>query len=386
MIDTQVLLSVLKAALEDMPADIDAALPLDEYLSFANMQQIEALFISGLHRSGFSYGKEVRNIALRTAMVAAKQETVAEELCDLFEENGIDYLPLKGCILRSLYPSPELRSMGDIDVLIRVKQYKRIRSILMEYGFQEGYESDHEYAWDRNGVHIELHKRLIPSYNKDYYAYYGDGWQLAKPTDQPYRYEMSHEDTLIYLFTHFAKHYRDSGVGIRQALDLYVYRKAYPNLDESYIVEKITQLQLNRFYENTMHMLDVWFGNAEHTEASQLISDRLFASGVFGTHENSLQSTMLKQVNRQGSVKKARVAKWVRRIFPPLNTMHRLYPPLRKVPVLLPFLWVHRTMHILLHKRYRFAEYHQEDGMLDNETVERYHEMLRKSGLDFNFK
>ena len=127
----------------------------------------------------------MRNIALRTALVAAKQENVTKELCDLFEANGIDYLPLKGCILRSLYPSPELRSMGDIDILIKIEQYKQIRSLLTVHGFRKGYESDHEYAWDKNDVHIELHKRLIPSYNKDYYAYYGDGWQLAKPTEAP---------------------------------------------------------------------------------------------------------------------------------------------------------------------------------------------------------
>ena len=386
MIDPQIVLSILKAALEGAPADIDAAFPVEEYLSFAKVQQVEALFIAGIHRSGFSYGKAVRNIALRAALVAAKQENATKELCDLFEANGIDYLPLKGCILRSLYPSPELRSMGDIDILIKVEQYKQIRSLLTAHGFCEGYESDHEYAWDKNDVHIELHKRLIPSYNKDYYAYYGDGWQLAKPTEVLHRFAMSPEDTFIFIFTHYAKHYRDVGAGIRQVLDLYVYRKAYPHMDEQYIQETLEQLQLERFYANNMHLLEVWFGNAEHTEASKLISDRLFASGAFGTHEDSLQSVMLKQVNRQGSIRKAKIAKWLRRVFLPLDSMRRLYPVLHKMPILLPALWVHRWMRILLHKRYRFAEYRQEDRTLDEGSVERYHEMLQKSGLDFNFK
>lgn len=386
MIDTQIVLSMIKAALEGTPADIDTVLPVEEYLSFAKAQQIEALLIAGLRKSGFSYGKEVRNIALRAAMIAAKQENVTKEICGIFETAGIDYLPLKGCILRALYPSPELRSMGDIDILIKIEQYKQIRRLLTAHGFHEGCESDHEYVWDKNDVHIELHKRLIPSYNKDYYAYYGDGWQLTEPTDQPHHYAMSPEDTFIFIFTHYAKHYRDVGAGIRQVLDLYVYRKAYPHMDEQYIHETLKQLQLERFYANNMHLLKVWFGNAEHTEASKLISDRLFASGAFGTHEDSLRSVMLKEVNHQGSVEKAKLAKWMRRIFLPLDSMRRLYPVLRKVPVLLPALWVHRWMRILLHKRYRFAEYRQEDHALDDSTVERYHEMLRKSGLDFNFK
>lgn len=386
MIDTQILLSILKAVLEGMPADIDEALPVEEYLAFANMQQIEALLIAGLHRSGFSYGKEVRNIALRTAMVAAKQETVAEELYNLFEANGIDYLPLKGCILRPMYPAPELRSMGDIDILIKAQQYKHIRPLLMAHGFHEGYESDHEYGWDKNDVHIELHKRLIPSYNKDYYAYYGEGWQLAMPTISSHRYELSVENTYIYIVTHYAKHYRDVGAGIRQALDLYVYRKACPHMDENYIQEKLKLLQLERFHANTIHMLDVWFSGAADTEATKLITERLFASGPFGTHENHLQSVMLKQINHFGSLRKAKIAGWVRRVFLPYDSMCRLFPVLKKWPVLLPALWIARWFTVFLHKRKRFQEYKQEDSTLSDDSVRAYREMLRKSGLDFNFK
>ena len=104
----------------------------------------------------------------------------------------------------------------------------------------------------------------------------------------------------------------------------------------------MTNLQLNRFYVNTMHMLDVWFGDAQHTEASQLISDRLFASGVFGTHESSLQSTMLKKVNKRGSVQDVKLLNWFYRAFPAYSGMRQLYPVLRKWPILLPAMCVAR--------------------------------------------
>jgi len=51
---------------------------------------------------------------------------------------------------------------------------------MADLGYEELYESDHELVWNHDLMRIELHKRLIPSYNKDYYQYYGDGWQLAK--------------------------------------------------------------------------------------------------------------------------------------------------------------------------------------------------------------
>ena len=386
MVNQQTVLSLIRAALDGIPAEFPADFALDELLAFAKSQQIESLLIAGLRQSGIAINKPTRNKLLAAAMTSTKQLTLANQLFDAFSANAIDYMPLKGCVMKLMYPNDALRSMGDIDVLIRTEQYDRIRPLMLAEGFNEGVVSDHEYVWDKNSIHIELHKRLIPSYNKDYYAYYGEGWQLAKPTNVPYRYEMSHEDTFIYIFTHYAKHYRDAGAGIRQVLDLYVYSKAYPDMDEQYIQQTLTQLQLERFYANTMHMLDVWFGDAQHTEASQLISDRLFASGVFGTHESSLQSTMLKKVNKRGSVQDVKLLNWFYRAFPAYSGMRQLYPVLRKWPILLPAMWVARWGDVLLHKRGRFKQYVQEDSTLDEESMKEYREMLQKSGLDFNFK
>ena len=45
--------------------------------------------------------------------------------------------------------------------------------------------------------------------------------------------EMSAEDEMIYIFTHYAKHYRAAGVGIKHILDLWVYKLYKPELDKS---------------------------------------------------------------------------------------------------------------------------------------------------------
>ncbi len=89
----------------------------------------------------------------------------------------------------------------------------RIRPLMISLGYTEGVESDHEYNWQKGSTHIELHDRLIPSYNRDYYAYSGEGWQLAKTvSNASLEHKMSAEDEMIYLFTHFAKYCRDSGI------------------------------------------------------------------------------------------------------------------------------------------------------------------------------
>ena len=133
-------------------------------------------------------------------------------------------------------------------------------------------------------------------------------------------------------------------------------------------------------------MVDVWFGEATHTEASQLISDRLFAGGVFGDRESSLNSTMLKKMNCHNSVKMVKALNWLNRVFLPYSGMSQLYPCLKKHPILLPFMWIIRWGNIILHKRNRFQEYVQADSAVNDDSVKAYQEMLRKSGLDFNFE
>ena len=56
-----------------------------------------------------------------------------------------------------------------MDILIRPEQYDRIVPILEQLNFREKNETDHELVWIHDDLYLELHKRLIPSYNKDFY-------------------------------------------------------------------------------------------------------------------------------------------------------------------------------------------------------------------------
>lgn len=58
-----------------------------------------------------------------------QQDYVSEEVFAAFDKNGIAYMPLKGILLKKLYPCPEMRVMGDLDILIKTEQYTKIKSI-----------------------------------------------------------------------------------------------------------------------------------------------------------------------------------------------------------------------------------------------------------------
>jgi hypothetical protein len=245
-------------------------------------------------------------------------------------------------------------------------------------------ESDHEYNWKTmTGLQIELHKRLIPSYNEDYYAYYGDGWRLTRTVEGcSYRYEMSPEDTFVYLFTHFAKHYRDQGVGIKYALDFFVFLRHYESLDIKRAEREMKRLQLYDFYRNVMRMLRVWFEGEPSDDVTDLLTDKLFFDGVFGNAELNAVSEGLKMSK---STKSYRVKKVFQMMFPPYRTMRIKYPVLNTWAILMPIFWIVRLFDVVFIHRDRVRKQKDRLDRMSDERVEQYRQQLNFVGLDYNF-
>ena len=313
-----------------------------------------------------------------------RQAAMLGKLVSAFDENEIDYMLLKGSNLRSLYPRPELRYMGDADVLIKTDQYDRIKPIMLSLGFAEGVESDHELVWRGGGLMVELHKRLIPSYNKDFYAYFGEGWQNAR-LDAGTRYTMSAEDEMIYLFTHFAKHYRDGGVGCRYVADLYLYREAHPELDGEYIASVLGRIYLDRFYENVMRTVDAWFCGGDEDEATEIITEFIFASGSWGSVDSKLIAREVKELKHSPKMMSSKMSYIVRMLFPSVAALSPKYTVLKKAPWLLPAVWVIRPFYKLFFERGAFKRQKRNLKVINDKSVAERKEALNAVGIDFNF-
>ena len=84
------------------------------------------------------------------------------EIVKLFEEKQIRFIPLKGAILRELYPEQWMRTSCDIDILIEKEHFCRATQYLVDAGLKKGIESPHDISFiTASGVHIELHHSLI---------------------------------------------------------------------------------------------------------------------------------------------------------------------------------------------------------------------------------
>lgn len=381
-------LSLIKAGLLDVAPSLPPDMDYQAVYWLSEEQQIVPLVYYGAVKDpAFLSHPFAQTFLERTCVYVGhnqeQQETV-ERVCHAFDEAGISYMPLKGTLLKPMYPSPEMRVMGDADILIRMEEYEKIQKLMLAMLYIPRKESDHEFNWtDMKGLQIELHKRLIPSYNEDYFAYYGDGWRLAHLVEgSQSRYEMSPEDTFIYMFTHFAKHYRDCGVGIKYVIDFFIYKRQYPKLDMGYIARELENLQLFDFYQNIMRLVQVWFEDAPSDEMTDFLTTKIFMDGVFGNDVNSAMSEGLKISKESRSV---RARKRWRLIFPSYKSMCARHPILEKWAILLPLFWIIRGFDILFNHRDRYQEQKNRLEIMTDENIGKYHKELNYVGLDYNF-
>lgn len=374
------IIQLLKSAITGQPESLPEGFSLTDARELIDKHRIKAPICEGAVRCGFNREEPVMKWLLRgsyqQAIQSEKQMQVVERIFGAFEANGIAYMPVKGCNMKLLYPKPGLRAMGDVDILIHIEDYPRIRPLMLELGLEEGVENFHVYPWRADVLLIELHKSLIPETDADYYAYYGDGWRFAVP-GQGSRHDLSPEDTYIFLFAHFARHYRFSGIGWRHVLDLYVYRRAFPELDETYLRRELEKLGLLTFYLNMEKALAAWFYHGPEDSITELITQFVFSSGDWGT----LESYAIHVQAQAGQRSNSRLRALLHAAFPPYSLMSAQYPILKKWPVLLPVMWLVRIVQTLLFRKEVVRRRAKMLQAVSDEKVEAVRKSLEAVGL-----
>ena len=385
-ITQRAVVTLLKSAITGESYPLPQGFSLAAVYPSLKKHHMDALLYEGAVRCGISRKEETMQSLFRKyckALLRSEgQMAQVMRITQAFDDNGIDYMPLKGCKLKSLYPKPEMRTMGDADILVRMEQYEKIVPIMESLGFAMDVQSDHEYIWRHPQLLAELHKRLIPSYNEDFYAYFREGWQMARPKSGN-AYEMTPEDEFVYLFTHFSKHFRDGGIGCRYVLDLWVYRRANPNLDTPYLRKALESVGLLEFYENIRDLMAVWFEDRESDPVADLLTDYIFASGSWGGAESHALSQMVRSAEKSGLSRGGKLLYLQGSLFPKVTQLETKYPVLKKAPWMLPLVWLYRPFYKVLFERKDVKRKQMILQKITAEGVDARREMLRYVGLDF---
>ena len=296
-----------------------------------------ALKSAGIHDEKFhqAWAKSVRKVA---AMDIDKNLLLEE-----MEKEKIWYMPLKGIIIKDLYPSVGLRQMSDFDILFDKDYARKVRDIFLKLGFTNEIfgKGNHDVYFKQPVSNFEMHRALFGEEQEqniyDYYRHIKS--RLVKDEGNQYGYHFSNEDLYIYLTVHEYKHYHSGGTGLRSILDIYVFWQKFGSyLDTNYISAETGKLGISNFEEQNLSLALNLFGNGQLTEKNQDMLEYIIDSGTYGTIQNMVEN----RVRKYNSIKKGKLTFVKEKLFMPLKEVKLYYPFYYKHKILLPVLFFYR--------------------------------------------
>lgn len=322
--------------------------------------------------------------------------TRAEQMVQLatqLNRQGIDCLLFKGFVVRNYYPVPELRTFGDIDLVIRREDREKCHDLMLSLGYTAKIDWEPVYAYGKDGEYYEIHTQVLEvevSDKADYMAYFSQIWQHTKPSAcvaLPHIYEFTSEFHFLYLLTHIAKHISGSGAGIRMYLDLAFFLRHFGNtLRWDWVAEQLQVLQLADFANVALQATGQWFGVSSPLPLQpvneQIMADFLeftLLGGVYGYAGRDKSLVFLKQQDRN-SQKTSKFRTLLFHAFPPVRNLKDRYSYLQKHPWLLPWAWLQRLFDS--RKEWgRFADHTKKIITADEEEVKKLKRIYQQIGL-----
>lgn len=351
--------------------------------TLALQQQIMPLifsFIEEAYNRGEFQGKPqiVENMKTRIMMSVAagiKRERFLSQVLDKMKERGIVCVLLKGALLADLYPEPELRLSGDIDLYVDEKDEKAAIEVLKELDFQvtprKIGENDSECT-HKIIKSLELHISLYEDHCATLWfdcIKYDMGKIQPYTTKGGYTYNaLEVNEALMFNVLHLIKHFLSSGAGIRQILDVVLYmEKNFDLIDREKYAKTMKSLKFDYFMDCCMKIgVDflgadknrlVWINDCEipDKDCEKVLND-IEESGLFGHNNNERRSFNKAYTEAVGRQKNEVIPHGghggiFSKIFLDYDRMKKSYGYLQNRKWLLPMGWLHRGIKVIFKKK-----------------------------------
>ena len=281
--------------------------------------------------------------SVQVLMHFENQDYFRNQVYAAFEAAGIDYIPLKGSVLKDYYNEPWHRTCGDIDILVRPHEIERAINILVNSGVCELKDkSEHDVVFvHSNGSILELHYDL---HEKE--CSVDDVWKTALQSKDSHLYYMTNEMFAFCHIAHMAKHFRRSGCGLRPFVDLYILKNRM-GFDEIKLETMLRVASLEKFYRSMLSLIDCWFNDKELSSEQRLVSEYVLTGGVFGSVESKVA---IKRSKMSG------IKYFFRRAFVSCKGLAYKYPILKKYPYLYFFCNAHRWYCLLFKGKFNIVK------------------------------
>lgn len=328
--------------------------------------------------------KKWKRDSAQSTMQCLYQQAAQEELEDSMSREKIPAIFLKGAVLRGLYPSPELRSMADIDLLIREEDAGRAAKIMRELQYQvHSQNSRNEDVYCREPkVTVEIHRQLFWK-EQTWNVYFRTVWdRAAEISDSIYIKSMAVQDFYIHLLGHLIHHMENGGLGIKAFLDLILFYEKYKQqLCGAEMKKLLEKFQFTEFENNLRKLLEDWKSGEQRDSLTAEWSEYIVKCGAYGNAENFIirNTAMNKNITR-GS-KKQKIHYTLRRLFPTYEEMCNMYPKAAKGRYTYPWFCIRRIWKngIMRHRIIRREL--QTVKQMDTVKIDKLNKLYRKTGM-----
>lgn len=231
-----------------------------------------------------------------------------QELLSALDEAGVCALVLKGTSAARYYPTPQYRTMGDIDLLVKPEDHPQAVSCMRELNFTETTDADQakkgrHRSFKRGEITVELHLYFAeagtPRQNEALDRYLMNDMV-------PRRHTPTELVNGLVLIQHIAQHL-ETGIGLRQMVDWMMYvstvlsdemwNKSFRAAAQEVGMEKlaVTVTRMCQLYLGLTEDNITWCKCADEEAARNLMA-YVLNSGNFGNKRGSLESSTLSKL------------------------------------------------------------------------------------------
>ena len=304
---------------------------------FAQKQSLVGFLFCGIERLP-NEQRPKRELLLRWYAMAeiikktnAKLNARCAELYNILNEGH-----LKGCVLKGqgvalLYPKPEYRQSGDIDMWVGTSEGKLAPvSSVVSYAKQHGVQISHvdiKHADMQffNDAQVEIHFK--PSYSYNFiYDHRLTSWFGLKAKEQFENFDSAVgfayptiSFNLVYSLLHIYRHLFSEGIGLRQMLDYYYILTNSTKEERKRAYKTICRFGMKDFAGAAMFVLQEVLGlNGEYLlcESSRksglFLLKEILLAGNFGQYDNRITRINKEKRIKRGFAQFARNLRFVR--------------------------------------------------------------------------